>query len=526
MDLESRIRDLEGSDRVHMNTEDVEYVRVKTALLENPSPELVERYVTFVGNESAKAAIQKILLQTLEGRRPIMKRGTTNGASDDNKPTLQVTPKRFEDLNSESDIIGAQREKLELFQQFTMPISRPTYYVDSVNNRMLLYGPPGTGKTMFANSTANTMRSLLMGSELYYFSEPTGAYKGKLVGQTEQNLREIFRVADNYARFGTKEAGREERDGRSVIFMDEFESLARSRGDDQSASTRASVPELLQLLGDRKSLEKIVFVAATNLPWELDSAILRRFDVRLFVDLPSRDTRRFITYSIMRKRFKAEVQDMGACGDAENNWNQDCERGVSTLMRMTGFRKEFFTNLTETIQGLGTPISEGLYNDWIAEHSRDVSAQSLGIAYSNSDMNKIVNRAINIYAGDVIAYETYLRIPLEERARLLQLYDPNDEPRVTAMKRIHNRTIIAEVQKRNQIQNVDTPLPFDYLLRNAMEQFEDSPVFFLYGGLSSYFKQAFLEYPPTVDLREYVNLLIYYFTNKNPLQLEKKKNQR
>jgi len=519
-DFESVIRELEQNERLQINTGG-EYRQVKADLLDNPSQALVEQYMQFVNNVEMAPGVQRYLLGLLPRRQAAPPRASTNGAPDDNRPTLQVSPKRFEDLKSESDIIGAEREKFELFQQFTMPISRPTYYIDSLNNRMLLYGPPGTGKTLFANSTANTMRSLLAGTDLYYFSEPTGAYKGKLVGQTEQNLREIFRVADNYARFGTKEPGREERNGRSVIFMDEFESLARSRGDDQSASTRASVPELLQLLGDRRRLEKIVFVAATNLPWELDSAILRRFDVRLFVDLPSEETRRYITYSIMRARFMAEVQDLGACGDATNEWNEDCARGVSSLIRMTGFREEFFSGLVQTIRRLGAPVSQ-LYNAWLAEHQDDVSDESLGIAYSNSDMNKIVNRAINIYAGDVIAYETYRAMPEEQRAELLQLEELGDTPDILLAKRASNRAMITRVQKRNQIQNIDRPLPFDYLLRTPAEVFENHRVFFLQDGLDAYFEQSFLEYPPTVDVREYTNLLIYYFTNKNPIDLEKK----
>lgn len=522
--LQERIRQLEGSE-AQLNTADPGYLAAKTALLNNPTEANVDRLITFVQNDQHTDLAKQFLMDVIPRRAP---RPTANGAPDDNSPTLQVTPKSFRTLKSESDIVGARREKLELFQQFTMPISRPSYYINSLNNRMLLYGPPGTGKTLFANATANTMKSLLADTELFYFSEPTGAYKGKLVGQTEQNLREIFRVADNYARTGTKEGRGDPIEGRSVIFMDEFESLARSREDDTSASNRASVPELLQLLGDETRLEKLVFVAATNLPWELDSAILRRFDVRLFVDLPTQSTRRLIAYSIMRTRFRANVTDVQMCGDPERDWNNQCSDGVDVLVGMTGFRQEFFAGLVNTIQRLGAPISRGLYDAWLAEHQTDVSDLSLGIAYSNSDMTKIVNRAINIYAGDVLAYETYITATgrSEQNADARQFIEalseeePADNGQTLLAKRARNRSVVTEYQKRTRVRNLDKDLPFDYLLPSSFETHPNRSVFFL-DDLAAYFRQAFLDYPPTVDVREYTNLIIYYFTNKNPIELEK-----
>ena len=73
----------------------------------------------------------------------------------------------------------------------------------------------------------------------------------------------------------------------SVMFMDEFDAIAQDRNTDKSGLAANSVNTLLQMMDGIDSKKNITVIAATNFPWYLDAAILRRFDTQILVDLPN-----------------------------------------------------------------------------------------------------------------------------------------------------------------------------------------------------------------------------------------------
>ena len=79
--------------------------------------------------------------------------------------------------------------------------------------------------------------------------------------------------------------------GRSVIFIDEIDSICRQRNAREEEHTRRMKTELLKQMegADNSSLsDKIFLLCATNCPWELDSAFLRRFQKRIYIPLPNK----------------------------------------------------------------------------------------------------------------------------------------------------------------------------------------------------------------------------------------------
>ncbi|MGB7098284.1 MAG: ATP-binding protein, partial [Xanthobacteraceae bacterium] len=128
-------------------------------------------------------------------------------------------------------------------------------------SRILLCGPPGTGKTLTAEILARQI-----GLPLYVAK--IDAIISSFLGETASNVRKLFDAANQQA---------------CVLFLDEFDALARARiSNDEHNELRRVVNSLLMMI-DRYSGRGLL-VAATNLEEALDSAIWRRFDDVLFFD--------------------------------------------------------------------------------------------------------------------------------------------------------------------------------------------------------------------------------------------------
>src|ERR671937_841006 len=104
----------------------------------------------------------------------------------------------------------------------------------------------------------------------------------KWVGEAEQNIKKLFDAAAA--------------EKRAIIFIDEIESLVPARRDEGSSVMQRVVPQILQGMEgfDKKNVSPILFMGATNVPWQLDPAVLRpgRFDEKIYIPLPDRPARR------------------------------------------------------------------------------------------------------------------------------------------------------------------------------------------------------------------------------------------
>ena len=78
----------------------------------------------------------------------------------------------------------------------------------------------------------------------------------------------------------------------SIIFIDEIDSMAGQRGDNESDATRRIKTEfLVQMQGVGNNNDGVLVLGATNIPWALDSAIRRRFERRIYIGLPEPEAR-------------------------------------------------------------------------------------------------------------------------------------------------------------------------------------------------------------------------------------------
>ena len=169
--------------------------------------------------------------------------------------------------------------KQELKQAVEWPIKNPTMFKEMgirAPRGILLYGPPGTGKTLLVKAVATE-------SEANFISVKGPELMSRWVGEGERGIRNIFKKARQVAP--------------CVIFFDDFDAIASRRGNDSgNNSTERMVNQLLTELDGVEVLNNVVFIAATNRPDLIDSALLRpgRIDKLIIVPAPDEVSREAI----------------------------------------------------------------------------------------------------------------------------------------------------------------------------------------------------------------------------------------
>ncbi|MEM5871300.1 MAG: ATP-binding protein [Candidatus Aenigmatarchaeota archaeon] len=173
------------------------------------------------------------------------------------------------------DIGGLEEVKKEVREAVILPMikSKPSFI--QLTRTMLLYGPPGTGKTLIAKAASNTLKA-------NFLEAKTSTLLSKFYGESEKIINILFEKA--------------RRNAPSIIFMDEFDALMISREMGVHEASRRVISQLLiEIEGfSTKKDEKVILIAATNRPWDLDEAMLSRFQRKIYVPLPDFESRKQI----------------------------------------------------------------------------------------------------------------------------------------------------------------------------------------------------------------------------------------
>lgn len=170
--------------------------------------------------------------------------------------------KRFSDLVLEQDVLEICRELVEEHHRADLLGS----YGLEPRHRILLAGPPGNGKTTLAEAIASELMYPLI---VVRYENIIGSY----LGETASRLQKVFEVA---------------RSRKCVIFLDEFETLGKERGDTRETGEIKRVVSSLLLQIDRLPSHTVV-ITASNHPELLDRAVWRRFQVKLKLPPPTRE---------------------------------------------------------------------------------------------------------------------------------------------------------------------------------------------------------------------------------------------
>jgi len=201
---------------------------------------------------------------------------------------MYVPPNQLESTTWK-DIAGLADAKQALQEAAIMPLLRPDLFTGLRKpQNILLYGPPGTGKTLLVKAVPYESKCSL-------FLCTASAITSKWHGDSEKLVRALFHVAQESAP--------------SIIFIDEIDALLSTRKSEgeHEASRRFKTEFMVQMDGIQpkdnvnNQSNSVLMIACTNCPWDVDSAVLRRFSRRIFVPLPDKEARKALVKRLLKK---------------------------------------------------------------------------------------------------------------------------------------------------------------------------------------------------------------------------------
>ena len=434
-----------------------------------------------------------------------------------------------------SRLAGMHNEKSDMLLSFVYPNVYPKLF-SKVKN-ILLYGPPGTGKTVLVKAAAAEIQRAGIKVSLYVGG---GAeMKSKWVGGTEKTIKSYFecgqREAEEYERLVKEQVTIEQ--GQipflAIIFIDEIDAIGANR--DVDANMATSVNALISSMEGIVSYDNVAVIGATNKPWSLDSALLRRFYKKIYVDLPGDIARKEVIQNRLIKQFmtiknwytrEKEVKEaiwrnvLNLIAKYGGKFNDE---SLETVVEMTGAKEDaqkyptqkginvIVDNKEITCKDIRN-IKEDAINDILENCKKHmdtsvkpylpcgylesrgkcrtrVAASKFG--YSMSDMDKMISLAINNMAEKVI----YSPIEIEKEknkyiAKLIKKV--NGEGKTCILEKNESDIKSCEItqDERNKITS------YSLNLEN--------------------FTKAIAAYPSTINEKEYLDYVYYYATNELP----------
>ena len=254
--------------------------------------------------KGCKTQLEAILRQILEEIRPLQQKlrskksagSNSGGTGKDTNDNIdcdivkEVILEGGDNCLDFSDVVGCDAAKEKITESFINTFLYPNLFRNRTRS-ILFYGPPGTGKTMLVKAAINELKMRATNLNIHFFAPLAADLKGKYVGETEKKIKAYFDCASLKA----CESENETKNGifqrhLSILFLDEMEALAGSRSTEGSGEgMTSSVNTLLQMMDGVSTKPNLVVIGATNYPWKLDGAILRRFPARIFIDLPKKE---------------------------------------------------------------------------------------------------------------------------------------------------------------------------------------------------------------------------------------------
>lgn len=245
----------------------------------------------------------------------------------ENKKIQDKKSRQQKEGNGLADVAGMRELKAQLQRDVIDLLREPEKYKRygiSLPNGMLLYGPPGCGKTFFAKKLAEEVG-------FNFIMRTPSDLKSRYVNATQENIAAMFKEAEENAP--------------TIIFIDEINELLPKRNSDAHEMSRSAVNEMLAQM-DRTGERGIFVIGATNLPDEIDEAMLRtgRLEKCIYVGPPDDEARREMFEMYLKDRYTDfDIDYERLAGLSEGYVSSDIRYLVDEAARMALTRNEKIT---------------------------------------------------------------------------------------------------------------------------------------------------------------------------------------
>ena len=174
------------------------------------------------------------------------------------------------------EVVGLDTAKKAIKEAIVYPVQRPDLFPLGWPRGILLFGPPGCGKTLIAAAVATEL-------DATFFSIDAASIMSKWLGEAEQNVAKLFGSARKSSNEGKP----------AIVFVDELDSLMGQHSNEVGGEIRVRNQFLKEMDGivDKGKNLHVYVIGATNKPWDLDWAFIRRFQKRILVPLPDHHQR-------------------------------------------------------------------------------------------------------------------------------------------------------------------------------------------------------------------------------------------
>lgn len=315
-----------------------------------------------------EAPQNKLYMQQIENcKQRIKLLKEQNGRLDDTDRTPKQPPRLDQLVLTDkpnvkwNEIANLHDAKKAIEESIVFPVKRPDLFPLGWPRGILFFGPPGCGKTLLAAAIATEIDAV-------FYCVDASSIMSKWLGESEKNVAQLFASARQAAQSGKL----------VIIFVDEVDSLVGIRGDEVGGEVRTRNQFLKEMdnVLDKNRQTHVYVIGATNKPWALDEPFIRRFQKRIYVPLPTAESRREL-FDIYAKNLKlASDVDRGRLVERTEGYSgsdfRDIFQGAQTRVV-----REFFEHSNSKNQGQARAITFDDFSEILRRRKPSVSPQML-----------------------------------------------------------------------------------------------------------------------------------------------------